>query len=523
MTEWNIQPIPSWNGAAVEGFYAVYRTADTVPPEGFCGTDDLVVEDSLDGIREDDTAASGSIVKVTDIGLDADREFFQLNGSNVTNTINDMYLIVGRVAAIYVRDTNIKYEITEIIVRTSEPDPYSSTSPGTLLGQFRNWWNVNMGGTRYDVAHLFTGKNIDSSVIGIAYLSAICTSDRYGLSQSRYTTNIALRTSLTAHELGHNWSAQHCSGSDCRIMCPSNGGCTGDVSRFGNLAKSQISGFANTRNCLIEVKEPLDRPFYDPFLTNSLDTENWIYRDGVAVVDFANNEPTEPYSMNLDAFSSDPADQDQIRTNWIDLSLVTAATASFYTQNRGMEVGDSLIVEYFASNNRWNSLTTIVSNGVDENWFEPYHVLLPTFARHDEFRLRFTASVDGFIEDWFIDNVTATEKTIDVNMSPNAAGAPPGGFFTFDASVTDLTGASNSGEAWIDVYNADYSPWFATNPKFGPKSFGLQPSQTKNKSGVRINVPANKTPGSLGRVWAFVGDFTTGRIDAATSFTFLVQ
>src|SRR5678815_6030140 len=88
----------------------------------------------------------------------------------------------------------------------------------------------------------FTGKELDGSVIGIAQLSVICNkSSAYGLSQSKWTTSMLYRAGLTAHEIGHNWSATHCDGiGDCSIMCSGIGGCSGDVNNFGASEKNQI-------------------------------------------------------------------------------------------------------------------------------------------------------------------------------------------------------------------------------------------------------------------------------------------
>jgi hypothetical protein len=73
----------------------------------------------------------------------------------------------------------------------------------------------------------------------------------YGLSQSRFTTQLASRVGLTSHEVGHNWNASHCDGdSDCRIMCSGLGGCAGSVTSFGTRSISTISSFRDGRSCL---------------------------------------------------------------------------------------------------------------------------------------------------------------------------------------------------------------------------------------------------------------------------------
>ena len=81
-----------------------------------------------------------------------------------------------------------------------------------MLTQFRNEWLQNQGGIRRDVAHLFTGKNIDGGTIGRAWdIGAICTNRAYAFSQSDCCSpNYACATDLTAHEIGHLWGGFHC-------------------------------------------------------------------------------------------------------------------------------------------------------------------------------------------------------------------------------------------------------------------------------------------------------------------------
>jgi len=191
--------------------------------------------------------------RLAEVAIDADNLYYKKNGSSVTNTTNDITKIINAVGAIYARDTQIEYAITQIIVRTTPNSAYTSNSPSTLLQQFRSFWNTNHTSIHRDIAHLFTGRDLNGSVIGIAWLGVVCTSSGYGLSQSQYTTNLALRVGLTAHELGHNWSAGHCSGTGCFIMCPTINGCGHDVTKFSAGSISAIVAHRDSRSCLSDA------------------------------------------------------------------------------------------------------------------------------------------------------------------------------------------------------------------------------------------------------------------------------
>lgn len=92
-------------------------------------------------------------------------------------------------------------------------------------------------------------------------------------------------------------------------------------------------------------------------------------------------------------------------------------------------------------------------------------------------------------------------------LDPATVVAQVGGELFFDASITSHVGSSEAGDAWIDVFDPDGSPFFASNPKFGPKSWNLNPFQTKQKSNIRLNILAGKDPGPGYKVRAYVGTY----------------
>ena len=69
----------------------------------------------------------------------------------------------------------------------------------TLLDQFRNEWRSHQTTVRRDIAHFMTGKSMAGSTIGIAWVGVICSTNLgYGLSESRFTTQLASRVGLLA-------------------------------------------------------------------------------------------------------------------------------------------------------------------------------------------------------------------------------------------------------------------------------------------------------------------------------------
>ena len=257
---WHIQPASSFVKSAAASTHVLYRSADVVPPEGVCGvldtaallSDQIVNGDAGDTITVSALDGTCRVIKVCEIAFDADFEFYQKNGSSVSATLLDIETVMNGVTEIYEQQLAITYEITEVIVRTTDEDPYTSTDPDTLLERFRDQWNNVHTDIHRDIAHLFTGKDLDGSNVGLAYVGAVCnTNDPYSFSQSRFTTFLPSRVALTAHELGHNWDAPHCNGEpECALMCSTIGGCTGDIYHFSSNSISIMTSFRNTRPCL---------------------------------------------------------------------------------------------------------------------------------------------------------------------------------------------------------------------------------------------------------------------------------
>lgn len=253
--EYTIQPLSEIFSGAPASAHVLYAASQAVDQGRQCGG--ALIHAEMGPAIEAMTAPDGSRVrKECQIAFDADFEFYQKNGSSVANTTADIEGVMNGVRTTYERDCDVTFAITTIIVRSTSSDPYTSTDAGTLLDEFRNHWQSSQGGIVRDIAHLMTGKNINGGTIGIAWVGAVCTSNGYGLSESRYTTNSNHRLALTAHEIGHNFNAGHCDGNgDCHIMCSAINACNGVGSPpfFGNASKNTINTYAQGRGCLSTV------------------------------------------------------------------------------------------------------------------------------------------------------------------------------------------------------------------------------------------------------------------------------
>jgi len=253
---WGVQPLTEAFPDADPDTYVVYESDETYQGLWHCGVDDNVIAHPRD--VEAPAGPIGGGLKVAELAFDADFELFSQDfGSNEQAVIDFIETRTAGVNAIYEAEVGITHVITEIIVRTNVNDPYTTSNPSSLLGQFQNHWNSQQQGVQRDVAHLWTGKNLQGGVIGIAFLNGVCsTFQGYGLSE-RFTSNSLLLNCLMAHELGHNWSANHCDGTQgCAIMCSGINGCGNGCTTFGTFATNSITNFASFANCLDDGVPP---------------------------------------------------------------------------------------------------------------------------------------------------------------------------------------------------------------------------------------------------------------------------
>jgi hypothetical protein len=240
---WVVQPIRRAQPNASAALHIVYRATDSDPLPYQCGTDTT-------GVQPSTSTAMPDVTVTCEIAIEADRQFYQWNGNSVTQTQNDITNVMNQVDFIFDRDCDVTYSVVTIIVTTT--NVYTTNDSGGLLSEFASNWNANNSAIHRDIAHLFTGRNLSGSVIGVAYLSTVCSqTNGYGLSQSDFTNNFNSRVGLTSHELGHNFSAPHCnSNSPCYIMCSGLGGCSNNLTLFSPTASAQISGFASSAPCM---------------------------------------------------------------------------------------------------------------------------------------------------------------------------------------------------------------------------------------------------------------------------------
>jgi hypothetical protein len=216
--EWYlVEPMRNYDPSAHPSDIVVYRASDIIPDSyGTCAAalaerieivHKHLVPQFLKSKESIPVAGAGSIY-VADVATEADYEYVTAFGSSASanNTILD---IMNQLDGIYRTQVSISLQVIYQHTWATESDPYASTAPLTMLGEFQNYWNANLSSEPYDLAHMWTGKDLDGSAIGIAYVGVVCYARSYSFGVSQRFNPSPGKYILTAHEIGHNFGASH--------------------------------------------------------------------------------------------------------------------------------------------------------------------------------------------------------------------------------------------------------------------------------------------------------------------------
>jgi hypothetical protein len=148
--------------------------------------------------------ARANLSKRYSIRTVADHLWNQRYGSNSNSRI---MTIANAASAIYNTDLGMEISVSSQKVDTDPSSyPESITASETILDMFRSSGEKGSA----NVGFLFTGRNFNEGVIGIAYLGVACVAPSYSYGAIQRFQD-ALDPIVLAHELGHTLSAEHVS------------------------------------------------------------------------------------------------------------------------------------------------------------------------------------------------------------------------------------------------------------------------------------------------------------------------
>ncbi|MGB5624320.1 MAG: M12 family metallo-peptidase, partial [Woeseiaceae bacterium] len=173
-----------------------------------------------------------------DVAVIGDFEFTSDKGAN-TNAA--MVTRINNVDGIFSMQLGVQFNVGRIDTFASNNDPFTDQlDAGTLLEELSDYRNATTAQNANGLSHLFTGRDLDTTTVGIAWTEALC-NRRFGASVTQATHSVTTDSLIAAHEFGHNFGAPHdgASGEACESE-------TGDF-----LMATSINGSDQFSSCSI--------------------------------------------------------------------------------------------------------------------------------------------------------------------------------------------------------------------------------------------------------------------------------
>jgi hypothetical protein len=225
----------------------VYRLSDArdALPKDFCDLETGTAEAQVTGLDQYRALVSeiqGEIItpvvsQQLEIALIADSDFQKAEQDPLAAMMARLNIVDG----IFSEQIGLLVLATEIRFMAADTDPFTSTKGTTLLEQLGAYRDANSAVRARGLAHLMTGKDLDGSTAGIAYVGTVCEVKR-GVSVSQRTYGTTISALIMAHELGHNLGAEHdgVDGTDCANV------------GSGFIMAPSVTGYTTFSHCSIE-------------------------------------------------------------------------------------------------------------------------------------------------------------------------------------------------------------------------------------------------------------------------------
>ncbi len=161
--------------------------------------------------------APGAVSEIT-MGAIGDSLFTNLRGGS-TAAAAAITARFNNIDGYFSEQVGVQINVQSITTFDDTTDPFNGTlTPSTLLDQVSEYRFQTPAQRSLGLTHLYTGRDFDTTTVGIAWLGAICDS-YFGAGVSEGRAGLTTDSLIAAHEIGHNFGADH--DGDPARSCPS--------------------------------------------------------------------------------------------------------------------------------------------------------------------------------------------------------------------------------------------------------------------------------------------------------------
>jgi uncharacterized repeat protein (TIGR01451 family) len=184
-----------------------------------------------------------------DVAIIGDFEFTSAKGASADA---DLTTRLNNVDGIFSAQLGVQINVNRIDTYSTNSDPFTDqTVPALLLGELSNYRFTTPAQHANGLSHLFTGRDLDTSISGISYTGGLC-SQQFGAGVTQGTHSVTMDSLIAAHEIGHNFGAPHDGEAPCEsvpggfLMAPQYNG----SDTFSACSISGMQARVDTANCI---------------------------------------------------------------------------------------------------------------------------------------------------------------------------------------------------------------------------------------------------------------------------------
>ena len=163
--------------------------------------------------------APGAVTEIT-MGAIGDFEFTDSKGGDAAADLA-ITTRLNNVDGYFSEQVGIQINVQTVETFSNSNDPFGDTADAsTLLNELSAYRAATPAQNAQGLTHLYTGRNLDTTTVGIAWRGTLC-ENFHGAGLSEGRGNATLDSLIAAHEIGHNFGAEHDGDPDPDSSCPS--------------------------------------------------------------------------------------------------------------------------------------------------------------------------------------------------------------------------------------------------------------------------------------------------------------